>query len=99
MTLRSRQIAKSVLADAGAWMDDHAITDQRMLDRRAGADRAVAADAHARPDDRTDRDHCAAADLGIGADHCERIDGHVRFKTSRRMHVRVLAASLHAEQR
>ena len=80
-------------------MDDDAIADQRMLDRRAGADRAVAADAHARPDDRADRDHRAGADLGIGADDGERIDRHIRFKACRRMNVRVLAASFHAEQR
>ena len=70
-----------------------------MLDRRAGTDRAVAADAHTRPDDRAGLDHCARADLGMGADDGQRTDRHIRFKTSRRMHVRVLAASLHAEQR
>jgi hypothetical protein len=35
----------------------------------------------------------------MGADDGERIDRHIRFKAGRRMHVRVLAASLHAEQR
>ena len=99
MALRGRQIAETVLADARARMDDDAIADQRMLDRRTGADRAVAADAHARPDHRAGRDHRAGADLGIGADDGERIDRHIRFKACRRMHVRVLAASFHAEQR
>ena len=99
MALRARQIAKPVLADTGARMDDDAIADQRMLDRRAGADRAVAADANARPDNRADRDHRAGADLGIGADDRERIDRHIRFKARRRMNVRVLAASFDAEQR
>src|SRR6202035_1870783 len=53
MALRARQIAKTVLADTGARVDDDAIADQRMLDRRAGADRAIAADADARADHRT----------------------------------------------
>ena len=34
MALRRRQIAKAVLADAGASMDDDAIADQGMRDRR-----------------------------------------------------------------
>ena len=99
MALRARQIAKTVLADTGTRMDDHAIADQRMLDRRAGADRAVAADANARPDDRADRDHRAGSDFGIGADDRERIDRHIRLKARRRMNMRVLAAPFDAEQR
>ena len=79
-------------------MDDDAIADQRMLDRRAGTDRAVAADADARPDDGSGRDHRAGADLGVGADDGERIDRHIGFKAGRRMHERVLAAAFHAEQ-
>ena len=43
-------IAEAVLADARAGMDDDAVADQRMHQRGAGADRAVAADAHAGPD-------------------------------------------------
>ena len=45
MPLRTRQIAEAVLADTGAGMDDDAIADQRVQDRGAGADRAVASDA------------------------------------------------------
>ena len=99
MSVRSRQIAEAVLADTDTRMDDDAIADQRMLDGRAGADRTVAADANTRPDHRTNRDHRAGADLGMSADDGERIERHVRFKARRRMHVCVLAASFHAEQR
>ena len=48
MPARRRQIAEAVLADARAGMDDHAVADQRVNDRGAGADRAVAADARPR---------------------------------------------------
>ena len=99
MSLRARQIAEAVLADTDTRMNDHAIADQRMLDRRTGADRTVAADAHTRPDHRAGRDHRAGADLGMGTDDGQRIDRHIRFKACRRMHVRVLAASFYAEQR
>jgi len=99
MALRGGQIAKTVLANARAGMDDDAIADQRMLDRHTGADGAVAADAHARPDDRAGRDHRAGADLGIGADDGEWIDRHIGFKACGSVNVRVLAASFDAEQR
>ena len=48
MALRTWQIAEAVLADTSAGMDDHAIPDQRMQHRGAGADRAVASDADIR---------------------------------------------------
>ena len=74
MALRRRQIAEPVLADAGAGMDDHAVADQRVQHRRAGADRAIAADRDARADHGAGRDQRASADLGARADHRERID-------------------------
>src|SRR6202022_3165819 len=44
VTVRPHEEAEAVLPDAAAGMDDHAVADQRVDHRRAGADRAVAAD-------------------------------------------------------
>src|SRR6202171_4983322 len=52
MSPRARQIAEAVLPDTDTRMDDDAIADQGMLDRRAGADGAVAADGGGRADPR-----------------------------------------------
>ena len=59
MSLRTRQIAEAVLADASAGMDDHAVADQSVQDRGAGADRAIAADADIGTDDRAGPDQRA----------------------------------------
>ena len=73
-------------------MNDHAVADQRMDDRRAGADRAIAADADPRTDHRAGRDQRAGADLGSRPDHRQRIDRDARFEPRRGMYLRAPAA-------
>src|SRR5262249_55039355 len=46
----ARKKAESVLTDPAARMDDDAVSDQGVHDRGTGPDRAMPADAHARPD-------------------------------------------------
>ncbi len=88
MALRTWQIAETVLADAGAGMDDHAIADQRMQDRGAGTDRAAAPDADIRTDNRAGRDQRAGADFGARSDDRHRIDGDAGFEARGWMHLR-----------
>ncbi len=59
VAIGAHEIAEAVLPDAAARMNDDAVADQRVEDRRAGADRAVAPDMHARSDDRGRADHRA----------------------------------------
>ena len=80
---RRRQIAEAVLADARAGMDDHAVADQRVEHRGAGADRAVASDSDAGTDHRAGRDERARPDFGAGPDHRQRIDDHARLDPRR----------------
>ena len=68
----ARQIAEAILPDAHAGMDDDAVADQRMHDRRARADHAIAADAHIRADHGGRPDHRAGADFRARADHRRR---------------------------
>ena len=60
--LGARLVAKAVLPDVAAGVHDDAVADQRMHDRGARPDRAVAADLHVRPDHRVGADHGARAD-------------------------------------
>src|SRR5262249_19777258 len=63
------QKAEAILADAAAGMDDHAVADQRVDDRAAGADRRVATDLDAGTDHRGGADHGSGADPRLGPDH------------------------------
>src|SRR5262249_46850553 len=63
MSRRSHHEAETVLADADAGMDDHAVADERVHERGAGADRRVAADPNARADHGVGAEHRARADL------------------------------------
>ena len=74
-------------------MNDHTVADQRMYDRRAGADSAVAADGDRGPDHCTGADQGAGADLGIGPDHRQRIDRDACFELSGRMDARIGGAA------
>src|SRR5271156_3849292 len=87
-----RQIAKAVLADPGARMDDHAVTDQRVLDGDTGADNAVAPNAYVGTDHSAGPDHRAGPDLRARPDHRKRIDGHAGLKLGCCMHLRGVGA-------
>jgi hypothetical protein len=99
MTPPRRQKAKSVLADADAGMDNDAVADQGVKDRRMRADGAVPADANVRPDHRARANQGAASDLGARADHRERIDDHIGFEARGRIDLRARRAPDGAEQR
>src|SRR5690606_20798544 len=68
MALSAHGEAEAVLADFGARVQDDAVADERMLQHDAGADGAVAADAHAGADHGIRRDDRARADLRSRAD-------------------------------
>src|SRR5215471_4830505 len=72
-------ISEPVLANVGAGVNDHAVTQQGMNDGTAGADRAIAADADGRSDDGVSGDQCAGADLGVGPYHGAGIGGEAVF--------------------
>ncbi len=80
--------AESVLAYVTAWMNDDAVADQTVRDRRVGPDRALAPDTHLGPDHRTSADHCVGSDLGEWSDHGSRIYGDAAFHAGGRMHQR-----------
>ena len=98
MALRTGQIAKAVLTDARARIDDDAIANQGMQDCSAGANRTVAPDADIRPDHRACSNHSAGADLGVRPDDSERIEGYAGFETRRGMDMSVDAAPALPEQ-
>ena len=75
-------------------MDDHAVADQRMNDRGAGADRAVAANGDPGPNHGAGSDQRSGADLGIGPDHRQRIDRDARFQPSGGMNARIGRAAV-----
>ncbi len=67
--------AESRLADHRAGVDRHPITDQGEADHRIGADAAVAAEGHARPDHHAGRQIGPATDPGpLPDDHARRQD-------------------------
>src|SRR6185369_9568866 len=66
--------AIAVLPDAAGGMDQDIVANQRELDRRAGADIAVAADLDVGADHSARTDHGAGANLDPGPDHRERIN-------------------------
>ena len=61
------EIAEAVLTNTRAGMDDDAIADQRVRDRCAGADDAIAADRNGLADGGTGRDERSRTDFGIVA--------------------------------
>ena len=66
-------------------MDDHAVADQRMNDRGAGADRAVAADATPGPITAPAPISVPAPISASRSDHRQRIDRDARFEPRGRM--------------
>ena len=98
-------VAETVLADAAAGMDDDAIADQRMRDRAAGADPAVAADRDVGTDDGVCGDDAARADFRARSDDGAGIDrdfafesgpsdGRSRLRKCRRLEQRTPAAGI-----
>ena len=98
VTLRRRQIAEAVLADACAGMDDHPVADQSVQDRSARADRAVAADTNVGSYNHARSDQRVRSDLGARPDNRERIDGHAGLESRRRMNLRTRGAPVRIEQ-
>src|ERR1700720_2338696 len=68
--------AIAILSDAAAGMDQDVVSDQRELNRAAGADIAIPADPDIGRDDGPGADHRSSADFNIWADHRERVDDH-----------------------
>src|SRR5215470_190013 len=91
--------AEAVLSDGAAGVDDDAIADQRMHDRGARPDGAIAADAHVLADDRARADDGATADLGTGPDHGGRINGYAVFQAGRGMDLRTRCPTARIKQR
>ena len=83
--LGAHRETEAVLPNAGAGMDDDAVADQRRLQGRARADRAVAADADLRADHDMGGDHGPRTDLGSRPDHRAGIDDDARFEHGGRM--------------
>ena len=79
MAAPPRSEAETVLPDRGAGMNDHAIADQSVGDRGAGADRAVPANPHLRTDDGIGPNDGARTYFGPRPDDRSRIDAHVGF--------------------
>ncbi len=78
---------------------DHPVADERMQDRGAGADRALASNADIRTDRRSGRDHGSGTDLGAGPNHSERIDGDAGLEPRRGMYLCACRAAAGIEQR
>src|SRR5579863_9155874 len=76
-------IAKTVLTDPAAGMNDHAIADQRVRDRATGADPAVAADRDVRTDHRVGGDQSPCTDFDARSDDGSGIDGDIAFELGR----------------
>ena len=74
MAFASHGVAEAILADPRAGVDRHPIADQCMADAGAGADHAIVADHHPRPDHGIGADMAADADLGAAFDHRSRFD-------------------------
>ena len=85
--LRAHGEAEPVLAEPRPGCRITRLPSSAWLQGGPGADRAVAADAHARADHRVGADHRAGADLGAGADHRAGIDRDPLLQPRLRMDV------------
>src|SRR5215207_6276421 len=74
---RAHGEAETVLLDADARMQDHAVPDERVQETDAGADRAATTDAYVRADHRLWADDRAGSYFGTGADHGAGVDRDV----------------------
>src|SRR5215467_5469812 len=71
---------EAILSDRATRVNDHTVADQRMHDRGARPDRAIAADANIRTNNGARADHRAAANLRPRPDHGGWINGHAVFQ-------------------
>ncbi len=92
-------VAEAVLADAAAGMNHDAIADQRMRDRGAGADPAIAADRDVGTDHGIGGNQTARADFGARSDDGAGIDDDVAFKPGRGMDGRTFEDTIGLKQR
>jgi hypothetical protein len=83
----TRSIAKSVLTYAGSGMNDNVGSYQRMLNRNAVTNVAVAADTATGTDGRACRDDCTSPNFGFGTNDGTRLDCHAWFQPSGRINV------------
>src|SRR5260370_25657881 len=87
MPVPAQCIAKAVLAETAARMNDHPVPNQRMQNRALRPDRTVAPDAHARPHDSMRGHDCAGPDFRAWPDDDARIERNDGFEPGRRMHM------------
>src|SRR5260370_42445143 len=87
MRMPAQRIAKAVLAETAARMNNHPVPDQGMQNRTLRADRTVAPDAHARPDHGMRGHDCPGPDFRAWADDDARIERNAGFEPGRRMHM------------
>src|SRR5215468_1803461 len=74
MCVSAERIAKAVLAEPTAWMNNHPVTHKGMQDRAMWADRTVSPDAYARSNHGISRDRRPPADFRVWSDHDARIE-------------------------
>ena len=80
---RTRRIAETVLPDTGTGMNDDIVADERAENRRAGRNRAIPADPHARTDHDAGGDARTGADLDPCPDHGRCLDVDAVFQPRR----------------
>src|SRR4029079_10636613 len=98
VTARAKLIAKSVVADLAASVDDHVVANQRVHDRGIRTDRAVPADLHVGPDHRVGTDYRPRTDACVRPNHRTRIDGDAVFDLGGRMYGSARRHTGHVEQ-
>src|SRR5262249_44855658 len=76
----AQRIAKAVLAEMAAGMNDHPVPDQAMQNRALRTDRTIAPDTHARSNDGMGGDNRAGPDFRARSDHDARIEGNAGFE-------------------
>src|SRR5579884_526341 len=99
MTLPPRQIAEAVLSDPGAWMNDHAVAEQRVQDAGARANRAITPNANAGADHSAGSNDRARSDFGMRPDHHKWINRNAGFQARRSVNLGRRTTALHVEQR
>src|SRR5258707_7036827 len=83
----AQRIAKAVLAETAARMNDHPVPDQGMQNRALRADRTIASAGHARPDDGVRGHDRPGPDFRAWPDDNAWIERNAGFEPSRRMHM------------
>ena len=97
--LGARDEAKTVLADAAAGVNHDAVADQRVHDRRACSDHAIAANRNICTDHGIRPDDGSRSDLDTRPDHGARVDRDLTLQPRRRMNGCVRRDIVTLEQR